>query len=211
MKKFYMTMVAMLCGAAAMAQSIGTLSCADVEAVAGGETSYLEVTLNTENVAAISGIQFYFSLPENVSIAQSWDEDEEAYVKDLSFPIAKKDHNVGLKETETGYMAYLGGDNSLSYKTATNVVMKLGVSVAKEAADGTYDVNFVKAAISDKSDPVVSYDVPDFTAKLTVTGGTGINGVNADNENAPIYNLAGQRVNKAQKGIFIQNGKKSIK
>ena len=35
----------------------------------------------------------------------------------------------------------------------------------------------------------------------------------AESENAPavIYNLAGQRLNRAQKGIFIVNGKKEVK
>ena len=39
-----------------------------------------------------------------------------------------------------------------------------------------------------------------------------INGITTDaaNENAPIYNLAGQRVNKTAKGILIQNGKKFV-
>ena len=41
---------------------------------------------------------------------------------------------------------------------------------------------------------------------------TAINGVNADASvnNDAIYNLSGQRVNKAQKGIYIQNGKKVL-
>ena len=40
---------------------------------------------------------------------------------------------------------------------------------------------------------------------------TGIDEINgADVENGAIYNLAGQRVNKAQKGVFIVNGKKVI-
>lgn len=41
---------------------------------------------------------------------------------------------------------------------------------------------------------------------------TGINNItnNTINENAPIYNLAGQRVNKTAKGILIQNGKKFV-
>ena len=42
----------------------------------------------------------------------------------------------------------------------------------------------------------------------------GINGITvdgADNANAPVYNLAGQRVSKDAKGILIQNGKKFIK
>lgn len=44
-------------------------------------------------------------------------------------------------------------------------------------------------------------------------GSTDINGITAEeaNENAPVYNLAGQRVNKNAKGILIQNGKKFIK
>ena len=48
----------------------------------------------------------------------------------------------------------------------------------------------------------------DFTAKLIVARSVSINSINADDVNAPIYNVAGQRVSKAQKGIFIQNGKK---
>lgn len=45
------------------------------------------------------------------------------------------------------------------------------------------------------------------------TGSTGISDITAEeaNENAPVYNLAGQRVNKNAKGILIQNGKKFIK
>lgn len=41
----------------------------------------------------------------------------------------------------------------------------------------------------------------------------GINGITvdgADNANAPVFNLAGQRVSKDAKGILIQNGKKFI-
>ncbi|MBF1597153.1 hypothetical protein [Prevotella sp.] len=52
--------------------------------------------------------------------------------------------------------------------------------------------------------------------KITVTlksDPTGIKEVNNGtvNENAPIYNLAGQRVGKDYKGVVIQNGKKFIK
>lgn len=49
--------------------------------------------------------------------------------------------------------------------------------------------------------------------EFTPSGGTGIKDITAsgqDDDNAPIYNLAGQRVNKDRKGILIQNGKKFI-
>lgn len=49
-------------------------------------------------------------------------------------------------------------------------------------------------------------------AALFIDGvATAIEGINADaNNDATIFNLAGQRVNKAQKGIYIVNGKKVI-
>ena len=41
---------------------------------------------------------------------------------------------------------------------------------------------------------------------------SGVNTVIAEqaDENAPVYNLAGQRVNKNYKGVVIQNGRKMI-
>lgn len=51
------------------------------------------------------------------------------------------------------------------------------------------------------------------TATLYAPGTSGISNVtvnNAEDANAPYYNLQGQRVNKDAKGILIQNGKKFI-
>ena len=39
---------------------------------------------------------------------------------------------------------------------------------------------------------------------------TGIEELNATREEAPIYNMAGQKVQKAQKGLYIRNGKKVV-
>ena len=50
----------------------------------------------------------------------------------------------------------------------------------------------------------------DVTVKVTFTKSTGINGIVTDDtdDNAPIYNLAGQKVDKNYKGVVIKNGKK---
>lgn len=53
-----------------------------------------------------------------------------------------------------------------------------------------------------------------FTYEISGGDPTAIDGIttnNTVNENAPVYNLAGQRVNKDAKGILIQNGRKVIK
>ena len=45
---------------------------------------------------------------------------------------------------------------------------------------------------------------------FTYTDELGIDGIAADQNNAPIYNLKGQRVEKTMKGLYIQNGKKYL-
>ena len=59
-----------------------------------------------------------------------------------------------------------------------------------------------------KALPVLVVESRDFIA---INGeATAIKTVETKQQNGEIYNLAGQRVNKAQKGLFIQNGKKVI-
>ena len=55
-----------------------------------------------------------------------------------------------------------------------------------------------------------TWEIRNFKVSTDVSG---INEINADkfDVNAPVYNLAGQRVNANAKGILIQNGKKFIK
>lgn len=46
---------------------------------------------------------------------------------------------------------------------------------------------------------------------ISINGQTSISTINNDTKaNGPIYNVAGQRVNKAVKGVYIQNGKKFV-
>jgi hypothetical protein len=52
-----------------------------------------------------------------------------------------------------------------------------------------------------------------YITKFTITSGTsGINTVKSEtiDVNAPVYNLAGQQVDKSYKGVVIQNGVKRI-
>ena len=48
------------------------------------------------------------------------------------------------------------------------------------------------------------------TLVITRGGSTGINSVKTDAENGAIYNLGGQQVNEAYKGVVVKNGKKMI-
>ena len=48
-------------------------------------------------------------------------------------------------------------------------------------------------------------------AKAALLSTTGITNVKANADSNAIFNLNGQKVNKAQKGLYIINGKKVIK
>ncbi len=219
MKKFYMTIVAMLCGVAASAQTC-TISADEVIGTAG-ETAYLEVLLNeSEPGKLVTGAGFTFTLPDGIKVATYYDEDEEADVDDVTWPNSKSKHVTKLIAQSDGktWAVGVGADGSGTgsyFKTATNVLMKVGLAIPTDFANGDYAIEFAKIGFS-APDPnggaaaLSVYPQDDFTVKLTV-GGTGINGVNADNENAPVYNLAGQRLSKVQKGVNIIGSKKVIK
>ena len=95
--------------------------------------------------------------------------------------------------------------------TAGNALGVIAFPVYKDAA--TYFVNACGSKITCNG----FVFIPGTTSigNISFAGaGTGINGITvdgADNANAPVYNLAGQRVSKDAKGILIQNGKKFIK
>ena len=210
MKKIYMTMVALLCGAAAMAQTC-TLSAENVAATADGKTvNYIEVLLNeSEPGTLITAAACHIRFPFAIEIAKVWDDDEEDYVEAITYPAAKKGHDtrriwVSGKENTIQFSA---ASNEDYFRTNRNVLFSVGFLVPETVADGDYEINIEDITFSNAAGQSV-YPQEPFTVKLTVTGGTGINSINADDVNAPIYNVAGQRVSKAQNGVYIQNGKK---
>ena len=72
--------------------------------------------------------------------------------------------------------------------------------VSVEVAAGTVDITYPTNAINFYAFILEGSSTP-----------TGIENVQfAENENAPMYNLAGQQVDKNFKGVVIQNGKKFI-
>jgi hypothetical protein len=233
MKKFYMTMVAMLCGVAAMAQI--QYSADDVSATADGKTvSYLKIYMNEESAVANSagcGIQFPEALftktndtkeveymgemhtvpvyTGGVSIAQVYNEDDEMYVNDVTSPRAKSAHAIELPQHPLYPWAYtlaVSTTGTATFKTSTNVIAEIGLIFAETCPNGEYEITLKPSAAQGTTSLPVAPE--EFKVKLTVQGGTGINSINANNSNAPVYNLAGQRVSKAQKGVYIQNGKK---
>ena len=231
MKKFYMTLVAMLCGAAAMAQE-NILYVEDGFEIEQGATKALPISLkNAEPVVSFAfkwnGVPEGFTVPktpadkakvsvnearadkEKLEIANEYTEEDGATMADWYAKVEVSKSQISVAPTVSGYRddadewvpcAFLGNDG---------VVAFVEITVDESVAEGEYTLPVKSISIGNgafKTASIASSKTAEF--KVTVIKPTGIIKVNADDPNAPVYNVAGQRVSKAQKGIFIQNGKK---
>ena len=159
----------------------------------------------------VAGWQMYLYLPEGVEIAQVFDEDEEEYVADitLSSTFHKAKHSCSVKKTADNAMMLIcsGGTETVALKSATEgELCTIGLTVADGVTSQAVAVKNV--AVSD--DQGVQSNQADTTFQLIV-GSTGIVNIENDAVNGGVfYNLAGQKVSNAQKGVLIQNGKKIV-
>ena len=230
MKQFYMTLVAMLCGAAAMAQE----NVLYVEDLTVEQGATVNVPICLKNDAKIVSIAYKFdTLPAGFTVASkkedlSFNEErldietaraaadddpaDPSEAADL-YEFSVKKGTVTFTPGITGYrndadewvaVCFLGNEGELVYHPLT-----VAEDCALTGEGEPYTVKLKNISMGDDAyetgNPCTS-KTAEF--KVTVTPATGIIKINADDPNAPVYNVAGQRVSKAQKGIFIQNGKK---
>ena len=204
MKKFYMTIVAMLCGVAAMAQTNELYGPEEI-AVAKGTTE-VDLEISMRNDAEVTAISFRLGFPEGISMAlnkkgKKWvtiDEDR------------MEDHTAIIQTADDGAdMISVYDANVAPFYENDGVVVTVPLAITDDAAavDCTYPIKVYSISISNTAGVSVGTS-EEFTVDLKVGEGTGINSINAADSKAPVYNIAGQRVSKAQKGVYIQGGKK---
>jgi hypothetical protein len=203
MKKFYMTIVAMLCGVAAMAQT--ELYAENVKIEKGTEEFEFEISL--KNDVDVTALSFRLALPQGVAMPLDEEGDYEEGVEISSR--AKKHQAILQKAADGADMISIYNEKKRAIDGNDGVIVTIPLAVDPDfaAQDGEYVIKVYEISIADPAG--TSLDCPkEFTVTLTVGEGTGINSINAADSKAPVYNVAGQRVNKAQKGVYIQNGKK---
>lgn len=99
-------------------------------------------------------------------------------------------------------------------KPCSLVVLLTGMNVLQNQSDGTItddpaNIPAFRAFFSAKNS--LSSDVNEVRMIFDDDDATSINGLNEGvNDNTPIFNLAGQRLQKMQKGINIVGGKKVL-
>ena len=224
MKKIYMTMVALLCGVAAMAQN--TVLVPEKIEVAAGSTADITVgfDVSADPNIWLAAFAFRIGLPEGCTLTT---HTEQKFVPGQGMVATEvfdneifngQGHTASIQavgdatpedaeDAAAGFMQCAVTVNPVNvFVTQTGDIVKLSFMCPESAKSGTYDIVIKK--ISGSTWDAVNVPFENVTVPLEITGGTGINSINADNANAPVYNLAGQRVSKAQNGVFIQSGKK---
>lgn len=222
MKKIYMTMVALLCGVAAMAQNEVLLP-EKIEVAAGDKadlTVGFDVTPAGDEALYLSAFSFKIQLPEGFALTT---HEERKFVPGQGMVVSEvfdnelfniQDHTATIQPVKVGddyrpgfYQVTVASLNRNVFIVQQGDIVKVTFQVDETVGAGSYVIE-----VSDPSgstwDGVSSPFNKEVKEISVVTSGTGINSINADDANAPIYNVAGQRVSKAQKGVFIQSGKK---
>lgn len=199
MKKIFTFAIALVCALAVNADPTISLSGAqksqsDVVLTAGQET---KVYVYATGVSSFIAFEANLFLPEGVEITAAKkgsltvdDEGDPTHSFEFSNKGAEGWKLLVYNASRKGFNDDAGSIMSLTLKAAAN--FKGGAAQFKGVI---------------LTDPKTTFE--EFPA-FTIAETTGIEEVNADNSNAPIYNLQGVRVNKAENGVFIQGGKKFV-
>ena len=196
MKKIFTLLTVFALTLAANAQT------ATFEATGDG-TDWIVVSLaNDFNCGAFG---FKLDLPEGAKLA--YDEDEEDYVYEKNTDRLKGSKwTVDLKNTATGYSINIYGS---TVKLNSGEIIRFKLDKPATGTATFSGINFTDVGEDGKGLTSI-YHNGDKTATVTVDlKATAINGISAEQtKSGVIYNMAGQRVSKATKGIFVIDGKK---
>lgn len=198
--KFFVAAVATMIAGSMNAQ---TITANDVE-IEAGKTAEVTFTITAETKAAIA--EFKLDLPEGIAI--QYDEDEDDYVYELGGDMTVKTHAATIKKQTSGaYYVLVSNSSGKEFKAESGDYLTVTLEASETAVSGEAkmrDIILGNLAAQQMN------TVEEATFKITVPVTEGISDVKADGSKAPVYNVAGQRVENAQKGLYIQNGKKVI-
>ncbi len=190
--------IALLFSGSAMAQVIS----ASQITIASNGIADLDV-IYEQTDEALTGAQFSITLPTGLDI--TYDADE---AFDYVYETPQKGYSVNINDKDGYYVVVMTRkNNKVSALTSATTLIKLNLT-SKDAAEGSAvikisGVTFAKNGVSVKGNA-------DFEVPVKISSTDGISSISAEETGAAVYNLAGQKVSKAQKGLFIKSGKKFV-
>ena len=206
MKKLFFAAVCAFMSMSAMAQDVKCF----IDDVTIGQGEKKTISLNlTNGDTKFCACQFDVQFPAGITV--EYDEEEEEYIASLTDDRKGSDHSLKMSKVgDNAYRAVVMSMGNKSFKGTEGALVNISIVAAADAAKGEFEGNIADAKFTPKSGTSVTFDKVPF--KVTIGEATAIKSVKAGvDANAPVYNLAGQKVNKNFKGVVIQNGKKMVK
>ena len=192
-KIFFVGMAALVCGNV-MAQKI---TAENVTIAPNGSADLVFSVVEADAAAALA--EFELKLPEGLSIDKSSKTAGELLSETHGITITTK------KKSGNTYVL-IKSEEGDEFTAATGKLITLKLDAAETVAEGDYEIEILKINLTSLEATQMN-TVEE--GKVTVTvASTGINSISLDDPNAEVYNLNGQRVKNATKGVYVVNGKK---
>lgn len=204
-KSRFLLLAVLVCGTA-LAEDANTFYFTDA-AVLPGKTTNIELCMrNAEK--SLTCLEAEIQLPEGLSVAL----DEKGNPIVTLYRNRTEGHEVLTNVLESGNLKLLVSDiEGRLFSGEEGPVLSFRVQAAEAAPIGESKLETVGESLLVNAEAKAYYSVG-VTGNILVTDdATGIDGdLRGMDASDAIYTLAGERVSKARKGIFIQNGKKKL-
>lgn len=216
LKTILSTLFLIAVGVQSYADNVLTASDVSIQA---GQTATLNITLSDEG-PSYNAFVFDLLLPEGISIATSAEDGQ--YIATYNSERAKgSDYQLLIANHKAHSYRVLGFNQTNESFGSKGVLLTITLQAATDItngnATGTLVTDFTDQEYGSSAlgfvatDNYWTYGFPQASFTVSMTNDTGIHDLQADDAEANTYNLMGQRVQHADKGVFIKNGKKIIK
>ena len=187
------------------------LTASDVS-IQAGQTATLNITLSDEG-PSYNAFVFDLLLPEGISIATSAEDGQ--YIATYNSERAKgSDYQLLIANHKAHSYRVLGFNQTNESFGSKGVLLTITLQAATDItngnATGTLVTDFTDQEYGSSvlgfvsTDNYWTYGFPQASFTVSMTNDTGIHDLQADDAEANTYNLMGQRVQHADKGVFIK-------
>ena len=155
------------------------------------------LVLSIEHSEKLWSVEFFLTLPEGITA------DMATATRGSIVPEIFK---IDPTEKNGGYLVglYPSDFSDATFTSESGDIISIPLKAASTAATGDAKVTGISYTNLDGDETKVS----DVTFAITVGSTDGINSISLNDPNAEVYNLNGQRVKSAKKGVYVVNGKK---
>lgn len=120
-------------------------------------------------------------------------------------------HSIScIKQSDGKYRVLIMSHDNTGFNGQDGQLFTVGIETVYGMSEGLYDITLSNTKLVRANNTGVN--PADYHCILTCSAATGINNITGEETTGALFNLNGQRVSKhAQRGIYISNGKKTVK